>query len=65
MEIRLKPLRNLLKTYYRKSIPLIAWTPDLLSLFEELKGTIISSLVLARFDLENPTFLKQTGAQKV
>ena len=58
MEIRLKLLRKLLKTYYRKTIPLVAWTPDLIQLFEELKVTITSSPVLARFDPEMPTFLK-------
>ena len=34
MEIRLKPLRKLLKPYYRRTIPMIAWTPDLVSLLK-------------------------------
>ena len=58
MKIRLKPLRKLLKQYYWKTIPTIAWTPDLVSLFEELKVTITSSPGLARFDPLKPTFLK-------
>ena len=33
-------------------------TPDLISLFEELKVTITSSPVLARCDSPKPTFLK-------
>ena len=56
--IRLKPLRKLLKQYYRKTIPMIVWTPDLISPFEELKVTITSSPVLGRFNPLNPTFLK-------
>ena len=36
----------------------MAWTPDLISLFEELKVTITSSPVLARFDPLRPPFLK-------
>ena len=34
------------------------WTPDLISLIEELKNTITSSPVLARFDPLKPIFLK-------
>ena len=56
--MRLKPLCKLLKTYYRKAVPLVAWTPYLISLFEELKITITSSPVLARFNPGKPTFLK-------
>ena len=58
MEIRLKPLRKLLKQYYRKTISTIAWTSDLVSLFEELKVTFTSSPVLARFNPLKPTFIK-------
>ena len=58
MEIRLKPLRKLLKQYYRKTIHIMACIPDLISIFEELKVTIISSPMLARFDPLKPTFLK-------
>ena len=58
MEIRLKPLRRLVKKYYRKEIPQMAWTADLIALFNELKKIITSSPVLARFDSSKPTFLK-------
>ena len=58
MKIKLKTLRKFLKTYYRKTILLVAWTLDLIQLFEELKVTITSSPVLARFNPEKPTFLK-------
>ena len=37
---------------------MIAWTPDIVSRFEELKVTITSSPVLDRFDPLKPTFLK-------
>jgi hypothetical protein len=57
-EIKLKPLRKLNKQYYRKGIPIASWTPELISLFEELKVGITSSPVLARFDPNKPTFLK-------
>ena len=36
----------------------MAWISDLISIFEELKVTIISSPMLARFDPLKPTFLK-------
>ena len=58
MDIRLKPLRKLLNQYYRKTIPMMAWTPDLISLFEELKVIITSYPVLVRFASLKPTFLK-------
>ena len=58
MEIILKSLRKLLKQCYRKTIPLMAWSPDLTSLFDELKVTISPSPVLAKFDPLKSTFLK-------
>ena len=58
IEIRLKPLRKLLKDFYRKTIPMMAWTPDLISLFEELRVIITSFPVFARFDSLKSTFLK-------
>ena len=58
MELRLKPLRLLERTYRRKQIPQMAWTKDLISLFEELKTAITSSPVLARYDASKPTFIK-------
>ena len=57
-ELKLKPLRKLCKRFYRKEIPQMGWTPDLITLFEELKTGITSSPVLARFDADKPTFLK-------
>ena len=56
MKIRLKPLRNLLTQYYRETILLMAWSPDLILTFDELKGIIRSSPVLARYDPLKPTF---------
>ena len=57
-EVKLKPLRKLLHGHYRQVIPLIAWTPELIELFNELKVDITSSPVLRRFDPSRPTFLK-------
>jgi len=39
-------------------------TPDLITLFEELKTGITSSPVLARFDPDKPTFLKTDWSAK-
>ena len=49
MEIRLKQLRALVRQFYRKEIPLIAWTSVLVKLFANLKVCITSAPVLARF----------------
>ena len=57
-EINLKQLRALVKQFYRKEIPSIAWTPTLVKLFAYLKVFITSAPVLARFDTTLPTFLK-------
>ena len=53
----MKSLRKILKEYYMKTIPKAAWTSDIIQLFEDLKVTVTSSPVLARFDLSTPTFL--------
>ena len=37
---------------------MMAWTPDLIKLFEEMKLGINSSPVLSRFNYQKPTFLK-------
>ena len=58
MEIRLKPLRHLERRYRRKCIPQLAWTPDLVALFVEMKHTVTSSPVLARYNPTLPTFIK-------
>jgi hypothetical protein len=57
-EIKLKPMRKMIRDWYRSNIPLMAWSPSLIALFEELKKDITSSPVLARFDPSQPTFLK-------
>ena len=58
LEMRIKPLRRLLKLYFRQDIPLIAWSPSLLQLFQDIKTCITSSPVLARYDHDKPVFLK-------
>ena len=58
LEIRLKPLRKLVKKYYRKPIPVSAWTTNLSSLFHDLKICLTSSPILARYDPSKITFLK-------
>ena len=50
LEMRIKPLRKLIKDYFRKPILLIAWSPDIISLLHDIKLCITTSTVLARFD---------------
>ena len=42
----------------RKEIPLMAWPPDLIKLFEDMKKCITSMPILARFNPTKPVFLK-------
>ena len=58
MEIRLKPLRKLVKKFYRKPIPVTAWTTELTVLFHNFKICITSSPVLARYNPLKLIFLK-------
>ena len=55
-EIRLKPLWKFLKQYYCKPIPLMAWTPQHITLFSKLKHSVTSSPVSTWFDPYKPTF---------
>ena len=48
MELRLKPLRKLVKTNYRRPIHTTEWTPELTKLFSDLKVCITSSPVLVQ-----------------
>ena len=57
-EIRMKPLCKLLKQFYRNPIPLMAWTPELIELFNELKKGVTYSPVLAIFDPDKSIFFK-------
>ena len=58
LEIRLKPLRALLRKFYRKPIPQVAWTPERIELFENMKLCITSSPITIRYDPNMPVFLK-------
>ena len=58
MEIKLKPLRALVKILYWKPIPSSSWTPAIIKLFADLKNSITSSPVLAQYDTTRPTFIK-------
>ena len=57
-EIRLKPLRQLYRRFLRSELPILAWTPASIQLFEDMKACITSSPVLARYDPSKPTMLK-------
>ena len=58
LEMRIKPLRQLLKTYFKKTIPTIAWYPNLLLLFQDIKYQVTSSPILVRYYPTKLTFLK-------
>ena len=36
-EVRIKPLQKIYRDYFRKNIPLMAWSPDLIQLFQDMK----------------------------
>ena len=66
MELRLKPLRKLVKAHYRKPTPNTNWTPELTELFFDLKTCITSLPALARFDPSKSTFLcKAIGEARI
>ena len=56
MEMKLKPVRNLVKSHYRKLIPPSSWTKELTQLFGDFKICITSLPVLARFDSKKILF---------
>ena len=58
LEMRIKPRRVLIKTYFRAAIPMMTWTSALIELFEDIKRCIISSHFLARYNPSKPTFIK-------
>ena len=58
LEMRLKQLQLLIKTYFRTTIPMMVWTLDLIKLFEDIKICVTSSPVLARYVPIKPAFLK-------
>ena len=46
-EIKLKPLRKLCKQFYRKELPMMGWTPELITLYKDMKVGITLSPVVA------------------
>ena len=58
LEMQIKPIRALIKIYFRAGIPMMVWTPALIELFEDIKKRITLSPVLARYDPSKPKFLK-------
>ena len=58
LELKLKPLSRLCRTYYQQPITIMAWSPDRIALFHDLKVTITSYPVLSCFEPEKPIFLK-------
>ena len=64
-DVRIKPLQKFYHDYFRKDIPLMAWSPDLIKLFLDIKKCITSSPILARFDPKKPVFLKTDWSAEV
>ena len=58
LEMQIKPFRALIKAYFRKQIPIMAWTPVLIQLFHDIEVYITSSPVLDIFDPNMSTLLK-------
>ena len=63
--MRIKLLRQILKKYFRKPIPPMAWLPALIALFQYIKVCITSSPVLAWYELNKPIFLKTDWSPEV
>ena len=57
-ETNINPLRELQQPFYRVQLPLIAWSPSLISLFRSCKSNLITSPFLLRYDSSKPDFLK-------
>ena len=58
LEMWLKPLRILITTYFRNTIPTMAWTRYLIKLFEDTQMCVNSSPVLVQYDSRKLIFLK-------
>ena len=57
-ESNIKPLRRLQRLYHCQPVPVLAWSPMLVELFESCKDHLITSPLLQRYDTSKPTFLK-------
>ena len=57
-ETNIKPLRKLQRFFHRQPIPIMAWTPILITLFDNCKQHLVSSPLLLRYDSSKPAFLK-------
>ena len=57
-EVRIKPLSSLYRDDFCKDVPLMAWSPELIQLFEDTKKCITSLPIMARFDPTKPVFIK-------
>ena len=57
-EMKVAPLRQLYTKYLHQKIPQMAWSKDLIYLFEALKKDLTTEPVLARYDSTKPIFLK-------
>jgi hypothetical protein len=58
LELKLKPLRRIIKLYHRQTIPAVVWTPAFRLLFAGVKTGVTSSPCLARYNRVKPIFLK-------
>ena len=65
LEVRIKYMRKLYHNYFWKDIPLIAWFPDLIQLFEDMKKCITYSPIMERFDPTKLVLLKTDWSTEV
>ena len=57
-EMKVTPLRHLYTKFLHQKIPPVAWSKDLVCLFNSLKKDLTSEPLLARYDSTKPIFLK-------
>ena len=61
----IKPLRKLCKWHFWQPIPEPSWTPQFITLFEELKEGVISSPVFYLFDTNKKKFWRPEWSAKI
>ena len=49
-ESNIKPLRRLQRLYHHQDLPLLAWSPRLINVFENCKINLVTSPLLLRYD---------------
>ena len=58
IETNIKPLRKLQRVFHRKPIPIISWTPSLITLFDDCKNQLVTSPLLLQYESSKPAILE-------